>query len=170
LAEIPFLGKMLSGHTILVYIAIFLVAIIHFVIFHTYIGINMRAVGEKEIAATAAGVSVIKYRVIGVGIAGMLCGLAGVHLSLGYVTMFTENMTGGRGFFAYTAVVFGKANPIMVMIASFVFGFAEIATYNAQQLGFPTPLVLCLPYVVTLIALIIRNVDYKNLRPLMKDK
>ena len=66
-------------------------------------------------------------------------------------------MTGGRGFFAYTAVVFGQADPLIVMIASFLFGLAETVTYRAQQTGLPGPLVLTVPYVVTLIALIVRS-------------
>lgn len=61
----------------------------------------------------------------------------GVHLSLGYVKMFTENITAGRGFFAYTAVVFGHANPFAAALASFVFGLAEVVTFRVQNLNLP---------------------------------
>ncbi len=157
IGDIPFLGTVINGHTILVYVSLLLVAVLSFFLFHTHTGINLRAVGEKPLAAASAGIRVFRYRVVAVVACGMLCGLAGVHLSLGHVTLFSENMTAGRGFFAYTAVVFGQANPIGVMIASFVFGLAETITYRVQQSGFPGPLVLTVPYIITILALIVRN-------------
>ncbi|MFR4990121.1 ABC transporter permease [Anaerotruncus colihominis] len=157
LENIPLIGRILNGHTILVYAALVIVVLLHLLLYHTQAGIGIRAVGERPAAAASAGLSVRRYRFASVMAAGMLCGLAGVHLSLGYVTLFSENMTGGRGFFAYTAVVFGQADPLIVMIASFLFGLAETVTYRAQQTGLPGPLVLTVPYVVTLIALIVRS-------------
>lgn len=162
LRDIPFLNNMLNGHTPLVYVSIILVVLMHFIVYHTHTGISMRAVGEKEAAAAAAGIKVNRYRFLGVMLCGALCGLAGAHLSLGYVTMFTENMSGGRGFFAYTAVVFGKADPFMVLVASLVFGLAETLAYRAQQFGLPSPLVLTVPYTITLVALIVRNVKIRK--------
>lgn len=157
IGDIPFLGTIINGHTILVYVSIILVVVLSYFLFHTHTGINLRAVGEKPIAAGAAGISVMRYRFVAVIVGGALCGLAGVHLSLGHVTLFSENMTAGRGFFAYTAVVFGQANPIGVMIASLVFGLAETVTFRVQQVGFPGPLVLTVPYIITILALIVRN-------------
>ena len=170
LEKIPFIGKVLGGHTVLVYVSLLLVILMQIFIYKTRTGINLRAVGENPLAATSAGISVKRYRIISVVVAGMLCGLAGVHLSLGYVTMFTENMTGGRGFFSYTAVVFGQANPVIVMIASFVFGLSETLAYRFQQSGVPVPLVLTIPYVITVIALIIRNVRIKKTKRLIEGK
>ena len=157
IGKIPFIGTVLNGHTILVYVSILLVILLSYFLFHTHTGINLRAVGEQPLAAASAGISVPRYRILAVVVGGALCGLAGVHLSLGHVTLFTENMTAGRGFFAYTAVVFGQANPVGVMVASLVFGLAETVTYRAQQIGFPGPLVLTVPYIITILALIIRS-------------
>ncbi|MDD3400237.1 MAG: ABC transporter permease [Eubacteriales bacterium] len=157
IGNIPFIGKVINGHTILVYVSIVLVVILSYFLFHTHTGINLRAVGERPQAAASAGIPVLRYRIIACIVGGALCGLAGVHLSLGHVTLFAENMTAGRGFFAYTAVVFGQANPVGVMIASLVFGLAETVTYRAQQIGFPGPLVLTVPYIITILALIIRS-------------
>ena len=120
-------------------------------------GISLRAVGEEAHAAQAAGLSVSRFRVISLIVAGMLCGLAGAHLSLGYVTLFSENMTNGRGFFAYVAVVFGKADPVSVMIAALVFGLADTLSTKVQGNGIPSSLVLMLPYVVTILALMVRS-------------
>ena len=170
LEKIPFIGKVLGGHTVLVYVSLLLVILMQIFIYKTRTGINLRAVGENPLAATSAGISVKRYRIISVVVAGMLCGLAGVHLSLGYVTMFTENMTGGRGFFSYTAVVFGQSNPVIVMIACFVFGLSETLAYRFQQSGVPVPLVLTIPYVITVIALIIRNVRIKKTKRLIEGK
>ncbi|MEW6230514.1 MAG: ABC transporter permease, partial [Bacillota bacterium] len=80
----------------------------------------------------------------------------GAHLSLGYVTMFSEDMTGGRGFVAYTGVVFGRANPWLVSIASLLFGVAEALTFRVQRLGVPPALILMLPYIATVCALLVR--------------
>jgi len=162
LQKIPFLGAIFSGHTVLVYVSILLVILISFILYRTNIGINLRSVGEKPIAAAAAGISINKYRMGAVIIGGMLCGLAGVHLSLGYVKLFSEGMTAGRGFFAYTAVVFGSATPIGALIASMVFGLAETFTYRVQQMGIPGPLVLTVPYLITILALITRSVRFTN--------
>ena len=90
LSSIPVIGKVLDGQTTLVYVGLVLVIILHFFLFRTHAGINLRAVGERPLAAASAGVSVSKYRFIALTVGGALCGLAGAHLSLGYVTMFSE--------------------------------------------------------------------------------
>ena len=155
--DIPFLGKVFSGYTPLVYVTFLLVPVLSFFLYHTHKGIHLRAVGENVPAAQAAGLNVNRYRTAAIVVASMLCGLAGSHLSLGYVTLFTENMTNGRGFFAYVAVVFGKADPASVMIAALVFGLADTLSTKVQGNGIPSSLVLMLPYIVTIIALIVRN-------------
>ena len=135
--QIPFLGEIFSGYTPLVYITFILVPVLAFWLYRTHMGINLRAVGEEVHAAQAAGLNVNRFRVLGVMGAGMLCGLAGAHLSLGYVTLFSENMTNGRGFFAYVAVVFGKADPVSVMIAALVFGLADTLSTKVQGTHLP---------------------------------
>ncbi len=160
--QIPFLGEIFSGYTPLVYITFILVPVLAFWLYRTHMGINLRAVGEEVHAAQAAGLNVNRFRVLGVMGAGMLCGLAGAHLSLGYVTLFSENMTNGRGFFAYVAVVFGKADPVSVMIAALVFGLADTLSTKVQGNGIPSSLVLMLPYVVTILALMVRSTVAKG--------
>lgn len=162
LASIPLIGKILDGQTTLVYVGLVLVAVLQFFLYRTHVGINLRAVGEKPMAATSAGVSVRKYRFLAVAVGGLLCGLAGAHLSLGYVTMFAENMTEGRGFFAYTCVAFGQANPVLVLLASFVFGLAENVSYLIQRSNIPSQIVLMTPYVCTILALIFRHFNLKK--------
>lgn len=164
--EIPVIGEILSGYTPLVYLTFILVPVLAFLLYRTHMGIGLRAVGEEAHAAQAAGLSVSRFRVISLIVAGMLCGLAGAHLSLGYVTLFSENMTNGRGFFAYVAVVFGKADPVSVMIAALVFGLADTLSTKVQGNGIPSSLVLMLPYVVTILALMVRSTMTGNGRKL----
>lgn len=171
LSSIPIIGKILDGQTTLVYVGLVLVIVLHFFLFRTHTGINLRAVGERPLAAASAGVSVAKYRFIALTVGGALCGLAGAHLSLGYVTMFSENMTAGRGFFAYTCVAFGQANPLLVMLASFIFGLAENLSYLLQGAAIPSQIILMAPYLCTILALIFRNFNLKkSLAPCSKNR
>lgn len=163
ISEIPFIGGIISGHTPLVYVSWVLVLVCGFILFRTSLGVNMRMVGENRKAAEAAGIKTSQYRVATVAISGIFCALGGAYLSLGYVTMFTENMTAGRGFIAYTAVIFGKAHPFKVLIASIIFGFAEALSYRVQLFGdIPSPIVMMMPYVITIIALLVRADKFKR--------
>ena len=165
LEDIPGIGPVLSGYTPMVYISWILVAVCAFLLYRTSVGVNLRMVGENPKAAATAGIPVTCYQVIAITVSGIFCALAGAHLSMGYVTMFTENMTAGRGFIAYTAVVFGKADPLMVLLASLIFGAAETFSYRAQQFGnIPSSIVMMMPYVITIIALLVRRADTKKRR------
>ena len=156
--NIPILGDILSGYTPMVYLSWILVALCGFFLYSTCAGVNLRMVGENPRAAATAGIPVERYQILVVTISGIFCALAGTHLSMGYVTMFTENMTSGRGFIAYTAVVFGKADPVMVLVASLVFGAAESLSYRAQQFGsIPSPIIMMMPYLITIVALLLRR-------------
>lgn len=156
--NIPILGNILSGYTPMVYLSWILVALCAFFLYRASAGVNLRMVGENPRAAATAGIPVERYQILVVTISGIFCALAGTHLSMGYVTMFTENMTSGRGFIAYTAVVFGKADPVMVLVASLVFGAAESLSYRAQQFGsIPSPIIMMMPYLITIVALLLRR-------------
>jgi simple sugar transport system permease protein len=158
LNDLPVLGPIFSGHSPTVYLSWLLVAVCAVFLYKTTPGINLRMVGEAPKAAQTAGIPIDRVKIAAVSVGGVFCALAGVHLSMGYVTMFTENMTAGRGFIAFTAVVFGKADPVKVLIASLIFGFAESLGYRIQQYSsIPSPLVMMLPYVITVIALMFRG-------------
>ncbi len=164
---LPFLGRVLSGHTPLVYFALILVPVVSFSLYRTSLGMNLRAVGEHPDAARTAGLRVNAYRTAAILLSGFFSGLAGAHLSLGYVTLFSEDMTAGRGFVAFTAVVFGGARPVLVLAASWLFGLAEAVTFRVQQFGVPPALVLMLPYLVTIGALLARMImeDHRKKAP-----
>ena len=156
--DIPVLGDVLSGYTPMVYLSWILVALCAFLLYRTSAGVNLRMVGENPRAAATAGIPVERYQILVVTLSGIFCALAGTHFSMQYVTMFTVNMTSGRGFIAYTAVIFGKADPVMVLVASLVFGAAESLSYRAQQFGsIPSPIIMMMPYLITIVALLLRR-------------
>jgi simple sugar transport system permease protein len=96
-----------------------------------------------------------RYGVILAG--GGLCGLAGAQLALGNVTLFSENMTAGRGWIAVVAVLLGRATPLGVLAAALLFGLAEAFGFRLQGLGLPQQATDAAPYVVTLIALFVSS-------------
>ncbi|HEY8226784.1 MAG TPA: ABC transporter permease, partial [Pyrinomonadaceae bacterium] len=143
------------GITILI-----LVFISWYVLYRTPFGLRLRAVGEKPEAADAAGVSVSRIRYSGVLIAGVLAGLGGAYLSIGQSSLFTRNMTAGRGFIALAALIFGKWRPVQTMLACLLFGFTEAVSIQMQGAvklpsgeDIPVQFIQMVPYVLTIIVL-----------------
>lgn len=155
LETLPVLGPLLSGHSWVIYLSWLLVVGIHLLLFRHALGLRMRGVGEHPEAAETLGVNVSTIRYLTVILSGMLCGLAGAQLSLGNVTLFVEDMSAGRGWIAVVAVLFGRAHPIGVFVASLLFGIADSAGFRLQGLGMPSQFTGMVPYVVTLISLFI---------------
>ena len=157
LEKVPVLDAVFNNFTILIYVAPVITILVWFIMFKTNLGIKLRASGESPLSLETAGISAKKYRVVGVLITGMLAALGGVHLSLGYVTQFSEGIISGRGFIAYSASVFGQGRPGLTWIACIIFAMAEALSYRAQALGIPSHLVSMMPYVVTIVALCIQG-------------
>jgi general nucleoside transport system permease protein len=151
---IPVLGSLLSGYSILVYIAFALAIVGHVLLYRHPWGIRLRAVGEAPAAAASVGISVRRVRYAAVILSGVLCGLAGAQLSISLVTQFVTGMTAGRGFIALVAVMFGRAAPLGVLAASLLFGFAYALTLRLQSVGIPPQFVAMLPYLATIAVLV----------------
>lgn len=137
----------------IVYIALGLVALVHFVIWYTPFGLRIRSVGEHPAAADTLGVNVYHIRYICVILSGVFAGLAGADLSIGELRIFREGMTGGRGFIALAALIFGKYTPIGVLGASLLFGYAQAVQIRLVGLSIPSEFIEMIPYVVTMIVL-----------------
>ena len=128
--------------------------------YRTPFGLRVRAVGEKPEAADAAGVSVAKIRYSGVLIAGVLAGIGGAYLSIGQSSLFTRNMTAGRGFIALAALIFGKWRPVQTLLACLLFGFTEAVSNQMQGVvklpsgeDIPVQFIQMVPYVLTIAVL-----------------
>ena len=153
--DIPIVGQLLSGQTLLVYSGLAAVVILQVLLFHHKAGLRTRAVGEDPVAAGSVGVRVRRVRYGAILGCGLLCGLAGAQLSLGLVTQFVEGMTAGRGFIALVAVMFGRAHPLGVLAASLFFGGAYALALRLQGAGIPPQFVAMLPYLATIGALVV---------------
>jgi general nucleoside transport system permease protein len=141
-------------------LAVVLVIVTAYVLYRTPFGLRLRAVGENPEAADAAGVSVNKIRWLGVILSGALAGIGGAYLSIGQSSLFTRNMTAGRGFIALAALIFGKWRPVQTMLACLLFGFADALTIQMQGVAklpsgedIPVQFIQMIPYVVTIIVL-----------------
>jgi general nucleoside transport system permease protein len=139
----------------LVYIAIALVAATYYLLYRTRFGLRLRAVGENPEAADTAGVNVTKMRYAGVLISGALAALGGAYLSIGQNSLFTRNMTAGRGFIALAALIFGKWDPVGALLACLFFGFAEAIAIRMQGtvINIPNQFIQMIPYVLTVVVL-----------------
>jgi ABC-type uncharacterized transport system permease subunit len=140
-------------------LSIVLVFVAQFVLYKTKLGLRIRAVGETPQAAASLGVDPDRIRLISILISGALCGLAGAHLSLGALCMFTENMTAGRGFMAMAVIFFGDADPYKVAIGAFLFGLAEAISMRLQSVGLPSHFIIMIPYVFTVVSLIVVSIN-----------
>lgn len=151
--DIPILS-FLSGYNIIVYISWALAIVLLILMYKTPLGYKIRALGENPKAIYSSGLSVAKYSFLTEVLAGISCGLAGAFLSIGNLSMFTENMTAGRGFIAVAAVSFSNAYIPAATAASIFFGIANAVAIQLQGLGFPTQIIDTIPYALTIIMLL----------------
>ncbi len=157
--DIPVLGEIISGHNTLTYVAVFMVVAIYVLLYKTPLGLRMRAVGETPEAASSVGQNVIVIRFIAILICGVLTGLGGMYLSMGYLGMFVRDMTAGRGFIALAACSMGQATPVGALASSMIFAFFDGLSNILQVLKIPSEFVQMLPYLATIIGLTIYSIQ-----------
>ena len=155
LKDIPVLGKIISGHSLLTYLAFLLVWLTIVLLYKTPLGLNIRSVGENPNAASSVGVSVSKIRFITIGIGGVLAGMGGAYMSMYYAMGWSLDMVAGRGFIALAAQSMGGGEPVGSMLAALVFGFAQALGIKVSATGVDSNLVAPIPYLVTIISLVI---------------
>lgn len=163
LRDIPILGpiyyELISGHTVLVYIALLCVPLTWWVLYATRFGLRLRAVGENPAAVDTAGISVVGLRYSAVIICGVLCGIAGAYLATALQASFVKDMSAGRGFIALAALIFAKWRPWAALYACLLFGFLQALALRPDViqtvLGFKvnSQLLDVLPYILTVVIL-----------------
>ena len=159
LSNIPVIGPAFFQQDILAYVA-YLLLIGAFIFYRfTRTGLNMAAIGEKPMAADAAGIQVERKQWIACAVNGLLGGAGGAYMILAQLGLFADNMTAGRGYIALAVVILGRYCPGGVFLASLLFGVANGAQIRLQALGstLPMQLLAMLPYVITLVALLITS-------------
>lgn len=159
LSSIPLVGQSFFNQDALSYLLYLLVPLTWFYLFHTQPGIHLRAVGENPRAADALGVNVIATRYLYTILGGMLMGLSGAHLSLAYTPGWSPDISGGRGWIAIAMIIFSVWNPLRAVIGATLFGGVTAIQFRMQAAGssIPTYFLNMLPYLVTILALILVN-------------
>lgn len=157
LSSIPFVGKILFTQDLIFYISLLLLVGVIYFLFKTKAGLTLRAVGDNHDSAHALGISVVATRYLAVMFGGACSGLAGAHLSLVYTTQWIEGMTAGRGWIALALVVFASWRPLRVFTGAYLFGAVGIMQLHiqAQGVNIPSQLLSALPYIATIIVLVI---------------
>ncbi|TGD64567.1 ABC transporter permease [Tabrizicola sp. WMC-M-20] len=163
LREVPLIGplyyEVISGHSVLVYMAFLIVPLTWWILFRTRFGLRLRAVGENPAAVDTAGISVVGLRFAAVGITGILCGIAGAYMATALQAGFGREMTAGRGYIALAALIFAKWRPVAAMWACLLFGFFQALALRPDvvqavvQVRVPVPLLDALPYMLTVLVL-----------------
>ncbi|KPL78812.1 ABC transporter permease [Ornatilinea apprima] len=161
LKDIPFLGEILSGQNLVVYLALLATVVISYLVFKTPFGLRLRAAGYNAACLDTSGVRTSRIRVWSLLLCGVLCGLAGAYLSLGYVTLFSENMSAGRGWISLAAIILVNGSPWGIAIISLLFGFSDGFGLLLQQY-IPSQFASMAPYVATLVALYVYSVREKK--------
>ena len=153
--SIPILGPMISGHNVLTYLAFILVGVVWLLLYKTSLGLKIRVVGENPDAAESVGINVKKIQYTALAISGAHAAMGGAYMSMGYMDKFARDMTAGRGFIALAAEALGRGTPVGTLAASLVFGAADALGSNLQVLDIPVQFIQMMPYLFTIIGLII---------------
>ncbi len=155
----PLYSRVLSDHTVLVYVALLAVPLAAWMLYRTRFGLRLRAVGENPHAVDTAGISVAGMRYRALIIAGVLCGIAGAYMSTAHGAAFVRDMTAGKGFLALAALIFGKWRPVPTMLACLLFAFADAVQVRLQGTVLPgigevpVQAIQALPYILTVVLL-----------------
>ncbi len=170
LKDIPLLGAVFE-QSVLFYLAVLSVVVVDVLLKRTKLGLRIRAVGYNPQASLSVGISVKKTQFTALVIAGVFAGLGGVYMSMAYLGTFNSGMIAGRGFIGLAAEAMGSGIPYLTMLFTFIFGIVTAFSISAQTaLNVPYELLNTLPYLMTVIALVIFSVRNKKRIQKRKDK
>ncbi len=166
LSDIPYLGKIFFHQDFVVYLSVIAFGIVWWVLAKTRLGLLLKAVGESPEAAHAIGYPVLAIRYGATLFGGAMAGIGGAYLSTVYTPLWVENMVAGRGWIAIALVVFATWKPTRLMLGAYLFGGVTILQFQAQALGINLPVqaLAALPYVATIVVLVVISRDRKVLQ------
>ncbi|MBQ4342922.1 MAG: ABC transporter permease [Erysipelotrichaceae bacterium] len=156
--DIPILGEIISGHYFLTYVCIALAVFIYILVYKTPFGLRMKACGLDEHAAESVGIKVNKVRLIAIIMSAVLAALGGAYLSMGYMSIFSSNMTASRGWTGIAANAVGGGNFLIVVLTTVVFSFAQGVVNRLALTALPSELVNIIPYVCVMLAMIFLSI------------
>lgn len=161
LSSIPLVGPVLFSQDVMVYLSYIMVFVVWFLIFRTKFGLMIRAVGDSPLSAEAAGISVSAVRYIATLLGGGFVSLGGAYMSVVYSHMWVDLMTAGRGWIAVALVIFAIWHPFRAALGSYLFGGVEALQMRIQAGGttIPAPLLMMLPYILTIAVLVIISIS-----------
>lgn len=157
--KIPVLRAILSGQYTVTYLCILCMILLALLVYHTPLGMRMKAAGLDESAAKTAGIDVNHVRVIAVLISGLLAALGGAYMTTGYLSIFTKNMIAGRGWIGIAAQAMGGTNMLGVAVTTFVFSLFQAITNVFSLYDLPSELINIIPYVGVLLGIILFSVS-----------
>ena len=163
--DIPILGEIISGHYFLTYVCIILAIFIYILVYKTPFGLRMKACGLDEHAAESVGIKVNKVRLIAIIMSSVLAALGGAYLSMGYMSIFSSNMTASRGWTGIAANAVCGGNFLIVVLTTLVFSFAQGIVNRLALTQLPSELVNIIPYVCVMFAMI-----FLSIKELKKNK
>lgn len=155
LEAVPWIGKVISGQNVVVYFAVVAVAVVHIILNKLTIGRRIAATGQNLEAARSAGISPDRVKFFALTVSGILAGLAGCFLSMGYTSNFTSGIAAGRGYVANAAEVVAGGTAVGSIFAALLFGLTDALATFLQNVGMPPELIQALPYAVTILGFII---------------
>lgn len=166
--DIPVIGGFLYGvlnnQNVMTWIAFLSVPVVWFMLYRTPFGMHLRASGENPSAAESVGIPVQRTRFLALMLSGLFAGLGGIHMSMGYLTLFQRDMTAGRGFIALATPLLGGNNPFGTGIASVLFGFFDALAIRIGTLQIPSMVPQMIPFIATVMSLVIYALQLQQTR------
>lgn len=163
--DIPFLGEIISGHYFLTYVCVIVAILIFILVYKTPFGLRMKACGLDAHTAESVGVKVDKVKIIAIVLSGILAALGGAYLSMGYLSVYSNNMTASRGWIGIAANAVGQGNFLIVIATTIVFAIAQGVVNQLILTSLPAELVNIIPYLCVLIGLVGLSIsEYRKAR------
>lgn len=149
--DIPFIGDVISGHNLMTYLAIVMIFVVWFLLYKTVLGLRIRCTGENPMAVESVGISSKKMWYISYALSGLVAGMAGIFMSMGYLSWFARDMMGGRGFMSMAAMNIASGAPVGSAINALLFGIAQAFGTFIQRYKINADLILAFPYMFAVV-------------------